>query len=409
MAFVPALDICSRTLFCNKLPQFSSPFPTNVRPVPVATAAPVRRDQQETKQEKQQRTLTSRETRLNERGTIWLPQRSRPRRNRRASFVRDMIRENQIYPSNLVYPLFVHGLKVDEEIGCMPGCKRLCEESVLREVGDSIKLGVRNIILFPKIAEEVKSNWAEEAYNADGLIPRLISKIKDRYGGDVAVWTDVALDPYSDQGHDGVVSDDNLGDNGKGRILNDETVEQLCKQALCQARAGADVVAPSDMMDGRVGAIRDALDSEGFTDVSIVSYTAKYASAYYGPFRDALDSAPRESSNAPSNKKTYQMDPANRREALIEAALDENEGADMLMVKPGLPYLDVIATLKDSTDLPIAAYHVSGEYAMMKAAAGRGWLDEKQTVLETLLCFKRAGASAILTYYGKQAAQWMNE
>lgn len=320
-----------------------------------------------------------------------------------------MIRENQIFVDNLVYPLFVHDGKNDEDIGCMPGCKRLCYESVIREVGEVVSLGVRNVVLFPKIGEEYKSNYGKEAYNSKGLIPRLVSGIKGKYGGKVAVWCDVALDPYSDQGHDGVVSDDCLGDEGKGRVLNDETVEVLCMQAVCQARAGADVVAPSDMMDGRVGAIRDALDGEGFTDVGIVSYTAKYASAYYGPFRDALDSAPRESSNAPGNKKTYQMDPGNKREALIEAALDQVEGADMLMVKPGLPYLDVISALKGASDLPIAAYHVSGEYAMMKAAVERGWLDERQTVLETLLCFKRAGASAILTYYGKQAAQWLNE
>lgn len=206
-----------------------------------------------------------------------------------------------------------------------------------------------------------------------------------------------------------MVSSDSHGDGGKARILNDETIEQLCRQSVCQARAGADVVAPSDMMDGRVGAIRDALDSHGFTDVSIVSYTAKYASAFYGPFRDALDSAPREDSNAPPNKKTYQMDPANGREALVEAALDVAEGADMLMVKPGMPYLDIIYRLKEATSLPISAYHVSGEYAMMKAAAQMGWLDEKDTILESLLCFKRAGADAILTYYAKQAAQWMQD
>jgi len=206
-----------------------------------------------------------------------------------------------------------------------------------------------------------------------------------------------------------MVSSDSRGDGGRGRIMNDETIEQLCRQAIAQARAGADVVAPSDMMDGRVGAIRDALDSEGFTDVSIVAYTAKYASAFYGPFRDALDSAPRESSNAPPNKKTYQMDPANSREALIEAQLDAAEGADMLMVKPGMPYLDIIKLLKDNTNLPIAAYHVSGEYAMLKAAAEKGWVNEKDVALETLLCFKRAGADAILTYYAKQAARWINE
>lgn len=219
--------------------------------------------------------------------------------------------------------------------------------------------------------------------------------IKAKYP-DCVVCTDVALDPYSNQGHDGVVRD--------GKILNDDTIGQLCKQAVAQARAGSDIVAPSDMMDGRVVAIRDALDAEGYTDVSILAYTAKYASAFYGPFRDALDSHP-----GFGDKKTYQMDPANGREALLEAELDAAEGADMLMVKPGLPYLDVVKSVADHSDLPVTAYHVSGEYAMVKAAAQRGWLDEKKVVLETLLAFRRAGASMVLTYYAKQAARWMNE
>jgi len=291
----------------------------------------------------------------------------------------------------------------------MPGCLRHTTDSVMREVGEALAEGVSNVILFPKIPDDVKTNSADECYNPKGLVPELISRIKSQYGSSVNVWTDVALDPYSDQGHDGMVSSDTRGDGGKARILNDETVEQLCRQAVAQARAGADVVAPSDMMDGRIGAIRDALDSEGFTDVSIVAYTAKYASAFYGPFRDALDSAPRASSAAPRNKKTYQMDPANSREALIEAQLDAAEGADMLMVKPGMPYLDIIRLLKDNTKLPISAYHVSGEYAMLKAAAERGWVNERDVALETLLCFKRAGADAILTYYAKQAARWLNE
>ncbi|EKX53899.1 hypothetical protein GUITHDRAFT_160911 [Guillardia theta CCMP2712] len=342
-------------------------------------------------------------------GDIWVPQRARPRRNRKNEGLRSMVRENRVEPANFIYPLFVHTKDSNEKIDSMPGCERHTEESCLREVGEAIAEGVSNVILFPKIPEGLKSNSADECYNPEGFIPSLISKIKGKYGGSVNVWTDVALDPYSDQGHDGMVSTDKRGDGGKGRILNDETVEQLCRQALAQARAGADVVAPSDMMDGRIGAIRDALDSEGFTDVSIVAYTAKYASAFYGPFRDALDSAPRESSNAPPNKKTYQMDPANSREALVEAALDSAEGADMLMVKPGMPYLDIIKLLKDNTNLPISAYHVSGEYAMLKAAAERGWVNERDVALETLLCFKRAGADAILTYYAKQAARWLNE
>eukprot|EP00178_Gracilaria_changii_P003981 TRINITY_DN1608_c0_g1_i1.p2 TRINITY_DN1608_c0_g1~~TRINITY_DN1608_c0_g1_i1.p2 ORF type:complete len:407 (+),score=85.97 TRINITY_DN1608_c0_g1_i1:3375-4595(+) len=346
--------------------------------------------------------------RVNEQGRIWVPQRARPRRNRKNEAFRSMVRENIVLPSNFIYPLFVHTKHHNEPIDSMPGCERHSVESVLREVGEAHRLGVNSVVLFPKIPDALKSNAADECFNPDGLVPNVVSAIKTKYP-DVAVWTDVALDPYSDQGHDGIVSSDKLGDGGKGRILNDDTVEQLCRQALCHARAGADVVSPSDMMDGRIGAIRDALDSHGFTDVSIVSYCAKYASAFYGPFREALDSAPRLDSNAPANKKTYQMDPANSREASIEAALDVAEGADMLMVKPGLPFLDVIFRLKQETSLPIAAYHVSGEYAMMKAAAERGWLDEKSSVLEALLCFKRAGADAILTYYAKQAAMWMHE
>lgn len=346
--------------------------------------------------------------RVNENGGIWVPQRSRPRRARVNEAIRTMVRENQVHPGNFIYPLFIHTKDYNEQISAMPGCERHSLSSVLSEVSAARSLGIKSVVLFPKIPENLKTNSADECFNPNGLIPRAISAIKEKFP-DVLVWTDVALDPYSDQGHDGIVSSDTRGDGGKGRILNDETIEQLCRQALCQARAGADVVAPSDMMDGRVGAIRDALDAHGFTNVSIVSYTAKFASAYYGPFREALDSAPRESSNAPTNKKTYQMDPANGREALIEAALDDSEGADMLMVKPGLPYLDIIWRLRSASNLPIAAYHVSGEYAMMKAAAEKGWLDEKQTVLETLLCFKRAGADAILTYYAKQAAQWIHE
>ena len=312
----------------------------------------------------------------------------------------------------------------------MPGAFRHSLKHMMAEIEDAVQYGVSTFILFPKIADNLKSNYAEECYNPNGLVMRALSMIKDKFP-DVTVCTDIALDPYSDQGHDGVVKD--------GKILNDETIGQLCKQAVAQARAGSDVVGPSDMMDGRVMAIRDALDSEGFTETSIMSYTAKYASAYYGPFRDALDSHPGfgdkktcvhhfiEDSfptitlflsllltQSPTASCTftlfrYQQDPANSREALIEAQLDTAEGADMLMVKPGLPYLDIIKLLKDNTDLPVAAYHVSGEYAMLKAAAERGWLDEKSVALETLLCFRRAGADVILTYYAKQAAKWLCE
>ncbi|KAL3943266.1 MAG: hypothetical protein SGBAC_002675 [Bacillariaceae sp.] len=326
---------------------------------------------------------------------VWVPQRARPRRNRKSATMRGMVRENIVTPSNFIYPLFIHEEDYNQVIPSMPGCERHSLENMLKEVGEAYNVGVKTFVLFPKVPDELKTNLGQEAYNPEGIVPRALRLIKAAYP-DCIVCTDVALDPYSDQGHDGVVEN--------GKILNDVTINQLCKQAVCQAKAGSDIVAPSDMMDGRVGAIRDALDSEGFTDVSILSYTAKYASAYYGPFRDALDSHP-----GFGDKKTYQQDPANGREALIEAALDAAEGADMLMVKPGMPYLDIIRRLKDATPLPVAAYHVSGEYAMIKAACERGWLDEKDVVMETLTCFKRAGADIILTYYAKQAAQWIEK
>jgi porphobilinogen synthase len=250
------------------------------------------------------------------------------------------------------------------------------------------------VVLFPKVPEDKKNSTGDECFNPDGLIPQAIRAIKET-SPNVAVVTDVALDPYNSDGHDGIVKD--------GVILNDETVDVLCKQAVTQAQAGADIIAPSDMMDGRVGAIRMALDDEGFEDVAILSYTAKYASAYYGPFRGALDSAPKS-----GDKKTYQMDPANWREALREAELDEAEGADALMVKPAGPYLDIIARLRESTELPVAAYQVSGEYLMVKAAAQSGWLDEKAVALESLLGIRRAGADMILTYFAPSAAEWLS-
>ncbi|CAM9413552.1 unnamed protein product [Ectocarpus sp. 4 AP-2014] len=333
--------------------------------------------------------------RVNNIGQAWVPQRPRPRRNRKSEAVRSMVRENVVRPANFIYPLFIHEEDFEVEIKPMPGCLRHSLPHMLKEVEEAWQFGVRTFVVFPKVPDNLKTNYADECYNPSGIVPRAVSMIKERFP-DSVVCTDVALDPYSDQGHDGVVKD--------GKILNDETIMQLTKQVVCQARAGADVVAPSDMMDGRVGAIRDALDSEGFTDVSILAYTAKYASAFYGPFRDALDSHP-----GFGDKKTYQQDPANGREALLEAALDAAEGADMLMVKPGMPYLDVIRRLKESTPLPISAYHVSGEYAMMKAAVERGWLDERAAVLEAMTCFKRAGADVILTYYAKDAARWLCE
>jgi porphobilinogen synthase len=286
----------------------------------------------------------------------------------------------------------------------MPGVERLgWRHGLLDAVRVARSLGVNSVVIFPKTPEHLKTPTGEESFNPDGLAQRSIRLLKDTFP-DLEVYTDVALDPYNSDGHDGIVRDD-------GVILNDETVEFLCRQAVSQARAGADVVSPSDMMDGRVGAIRRALDREGFTNVSIMSYTAKYASAFYGPFRDALASAPRPGEShriIPPNKKTYQQDPANYREALREARLDEAEGADIMMVKPGLPYLDIIRLLRDNSPLPIAAYHVSGEYAMLKAAAQNGWLDEEEAVLEALLSMRRAGADLILSYYATDAARWIN-
>jgi porphobilinogen synthase len=331
----------------------------------------------------------------NQNGRVWVPQQARPRRNRKNEVVRSMVRENIVRPSNFIYPIFIHDEDFNQDIPSMPGQQRHSLGHMMEEVEEAMQYGVKTFVLFPKVPDNLKTNRGEEAYNPSGIVPRAVSMIKEKFP-EAMVCTDIALDPYSSMGHDGIVED--------GKILNDETIEQLCKQAVCQARAGSDVVAPSDMMDGRVGALRRALDSEGFYDVSIMSYTAKYASAYYGPFRDALDSHP-----GFGDKKTYQQDPANGREAIIEAHLDVAEGADMLMVKPGMPYLDIIHRLREATNLPIAAYHVSGEYAMMKAAAEKGWIDEKAVVLESLTCFKRAGCDIILTYYAKQAAKWMAE
>ncbi len=327
----------------------------------------------------------------------------RPRRLRRTPALRSMVRENKVSASDFIYPLFVHEGNQIEQISAMPGANRWTIDTLVEEVARAWDLGIRCIVLFPKVSESLKTEGGEECFNEKGLIPRVIRKIKDEIP-DMTIMTDVALDPYSSDGHDGIVS-------AEGVVLNDETVDQLCKQAIVQAQAGADLIGPSDMMDGRVGAIREALDDEGFEHVGIISYTAKYASAYYGPFREALDSAPRpvNSKPIPKDKSTYQMDPANTREAITEAQLDEQEGADILMVKPGLAYLDIIYRLREESELPIAAYNVSGEYSMIKAAAEKGWIDEKQIVLETLLSFKRAGANLILTYHACDAAQWLKE
>ncbi|MBL4850008.1 MAG: porphobilinogen synthase [Planctomycetes bacterium] len=323
--------------------------------------------------------------------------RSRPRRNRKSEVIRSFHRETHLGPEHFIYPLFVHEEGNEAvPIASMPGCFRHTSESLLAEVEAALAVGVGSVVLFPKVPEDRKTKSAEECFNPEGLVPRLIRSLKQRWP-ELCVVTDVALDPYSSDGHDGLVAPD-------GRVLNDETVALLCMQALSQAEAGADVIAPSDMMDGRVAAIRGALDGAGYSEVSILSYCAKYASAFYGPFRDALDSAPRG-----GDKKTYQMDPANAREALREVALDEAEGADMLMVKPAGPYLDVIRRVREATTLPIAAYQVSGEYACLKAAAQQGWLDERAVVLESLISIRRAGADVILSYFAKQAAIWLRE
>jgi porphobilinogen synthase len=325
----------------------------------------------------------------------------RPRRLRRTPALRAMVRETSLSPADFIYPLFVHEGATNEPIGAMPGCQRWSIDGLVQEVGRAWDLGIRCVVLFPKVSDGLKTEDGGECFNEGGLIPRAIRRLKELHPG-MAIMTDVALDPYSCDGHDGIVSQE-------GVVLNDETVAILCQQAVAQARAGADLIGPSDMMDGRVGAIREALDEEGFDHVGIISYTAKYASAYYGPFREALDSAPRATAGKPipKDKSTYQMDPANAREAITEAQLDEQEGADIMMVKPGLAYLDIIHRLREESDLPIAAYNVSGEYAMVKAAAEKGWIDERAVVLETLLCFKRAGADLILTYHACDAAAWL--
>jgi len=305
-----------------------------------------------------------------------------------------MVQESHLTIRDLIYPVFVmEGSQTKEEIASMPGCYRYSLDLLLDEIAAAAELGIPAIALFPLIPYDQKDNAGTESYNPQGLVPRAIRAIKQAVPN-IVVITDVALDPYSTEGHDGIVKD--------GQILNDETVAVLVKQALSQAEAGADLVAPSDMMDGRVGAIRAALDAEGWINVGILAYSAKYASAYYGPFRDALDSAPKF-----GDKKTYQMDFANGREALKEVALDITEGADMVMVKPALAYMDVIHRIRQHTNLPVVAYNVSGEYAMVKAAAQQGWIDEQKIVLETLTGLKRAGADLILTYFAKDVAHWL--
>ena len=303
------------------------------------------------------------------------------------------MREVSLSAHDFIYPLFVQEGDADESIDAMPGCKRWSLVGLVKEASEAFALGVTSVVIFPAVDESLKNKTADESWNDNGLIPRAIKALKQACP-ELVVVTDVALDPYNIDGHDGVVRD--------GEIVNDETVEILCKQALCHAKAGADIVSPSDMMDGRVGALREALDDAGYQNVSILSYTAKYASAYYGPFRGALGSAPKA-----GDKKSYQMDYANVRECVREAILDEEEGADMIMVKPAGAYLDIIMRLKEVSTLPIAAYQVSGEYLMIKSAVEAGWLDEKAVVLESLTAIKRAGADVILSYFAKDVAGWL--
>lgn len=317
---------------------------------------------------------------------------SRPRRNRASAGTRAMIRETSLQPENLILPMFLcDGKGVSDPIASMPGQSRYSIDRLVAKAKEARAAGIPAIALFPKIDDSKKDKYAKESTNRSGLLPRAIKELKSAIP-ELLVISDVAMDPYSSDGHDGLVEN--------GRILNDETLPILAEMALCQAEAGADWIAPSDMMDGRVGYLRRALDGGGFEDRSILAYTAKYASAFYGPFRDALNSAPKA-----GDKKTYQMDPANRREAIREARLDVKEGADVIMVKPALAYLDVIAELRNRFEIPIAAYQVSGEYAMIKAAAKNGWLNEEAIMLETLVSIRRAGASMILTYFAMDAAK----
>jgi len=307
-----------------------------------------------------------------------------------------MVQETTLGLQDLIFPLFIiEGQNQKVEVASMPGIYRYSIDTLLEEVSACVALGIKVFAPFPSIPEEKKDKYATESFNPEGLFPRAIREIKKRFP-EVALVTDVAMDPYSSDGHDGIVEN--------GEILNDETLEVLGKMALAQAQAGADIVAPSDMMDGRIGYIRQVLDENGFQKVAIMAYTAKYASAFYGPFRDALGSAPKA-----GDKKTYQMNYANSREALIEAELDTAEGADYLMVKPALSYLDVIKLLRDNSHLPIAAYNISGEYAMVKAAAQNGWIDGEKAMVEVLTSIRRAGADIILTYFAKEYAQYLQK
>ncbi|MEA2779166.1 MAG: porphobilinogen synthase [Rhodospirillaceae bacterium] len=320
--------------------------------------------------------------------------RLRLRRNRAADWVRRLVAENRLDAADLIWPVFVHdGPAARQPIAAMPGVDRLSIDALVDAAGEAAELGIPAIAVFPVVRAELKSGAAEEACNPDNLCNRAIRAVK-RGVPDLGVICDVALDPYTSHGHDGLLVD--------GQIVNDETIEVLCQQALAEAAAGVDVIAPSDMMDGRVGRLRDALDAGGHADVRILAYAAKYASAFYGPFREAVGS---KSSLGQGDKRTYQMDPANGDEALREVALDIDEGADMIMVKPGMPYLDILHRVKEAFHLPTFAYQVSGEYAMLQAAAANGWLDGERVMLESLMAFKRAGADGVLTYFAVEVAR----
>ena len=323
----------------------------------------------------------------------------RLRRLRQHDFSRRLVRENHLTVDDLIYPVFVlEGENRREAVASMPGIERLSLDLLLQEAAELVALGIPAIALFPVVGQEQKSLDAEAAWDDDGLVPRVVRALKAAHP-QLGIITDVALDPYTTHGQDGIIDE-------RGYVLNDITTQALVRQALCQARAGADVVAPSDMMDGRIGAIRQALEANGFVNTQIMAYSAKYASHYYGPFRDAVGSA---ANLGKSSKETYQMDPANGDEALHEVGQDIAEGADMVMVKPGMPYLDVVRRVKDQYGVPTFAYQVSGEYAMHMAAIQNGWLKERETILESLICFKRAGADGILTYFAKRVAQWLRQ
>ncbi len=321
----------------------------------------------------------------------------RPRRNRQSQAIRNLTTETHLSVDHLIYPLFmIDGKGIKDEVASLPGNFRMSIENILKEIEECMLLGLKSFILFPAIEDQHKDKIGSYGYHPDNFYLKAARTIKDKFP-ECCIISDVALDPYNIDGHDGIVRD--------GKVENDETLIQLCKMAIAQAEAGFDILGPSDMMDGRIQAIRDALDQRGFKNTGIMAYTAKYASAFYGPFRDALDSAPVEGSDIPKDKKTYQMNPANKQEALIEAELDTAEGADFLMVKPALNYLDIIHLLKNNFELPIAAYHVSGECAMLIAACQNGWLKYEEAMPETLLSIHRAGASVILTYFAKDFAK----